>query len=385
MEKVRLGLIGCGGMGRNHLGYLDKVDGVELTAVSDTVAELAESTASQYGGKAFTDGHELIGSGLVDAILIATPHYFHPEYAIAGFEAGLHVLTEKPVAVTAKAAAAVNAAHQNHPRIVYSAMFQQRARPLWKAVKRMVASGEVGELIRVSWTITNWFRTQAYFDSGGWRATWKGEGGGVLINQCPHNLDLFQWFVGMPSKVSAICGIGKYHDIEVDDEVLATMEFDNSAVGTFITSTGEAPGINRLEIVGDNGTLIAEGGKLTFLRNQTPVREFRENSPERFATPAVDRYEITPGGKDDQHRAITQNFINAILHGEELIAGGEEGIHGLELGNAMLMSGLTHQPVSIPTDREAFEKLLEDLISKSTFQKKRVKQAVPAGDLGSSF
>lgn len=386
MNEVRLGVIGSGGMAQSHMSYFDKVKGLKFVAASDVDPATLKVVTSKYNVKGFDDGHKLIESGDVDAILIATPHYFHPEYSLAGFKAGLHVLTEKPVAVTAKAAEDVNNAYEKVKAkgVVYAAMFNQRTRADWRQVKRMVGSGQVGEIMRVSWTITNWFRTQAYYDSGGWRATWKGEGGGVLINQLPHNLDLFQWFVGMPKRVQAMVGLGKHHSIEVEDEVVAMMEFPNGAVGTFISSTGEAPGVNRLEIVGDNGTLIAGDDGMKFIQNSVSSREFLQTSPERFATPDKTVYNITPGGKSPEHQGITQNFVNAILHGEKLIAPGVEGIHGLELGNAMLMSGITGKPVDVPTPRAEFDALIQDLIKKSKFQKKEPRKTA-AVDLAGSF
>jgi len=384
MDKLRFGIIGCGSMATHHMNYLSEIPRVSVAAVCDIDDDALKRAVDKTGGQGFEDGHALIDSGEVDAILIATPHYFHPVYAMHAFEKGLHVLTEKPVAVTARAAQEVNEAHQQHKGLVYGAMFQQRTNPGWRTIKRLIDNGRIGELLRVNWTITNWFRTQAYYDSGGWRATWEGEGGGVLINQCPHNLDLFQWWVGMPSKVTAKVGLGKYHHIEVEDEVAAILEFDNGAIGTFVTSTGEAPGINRLEIVGENGTLISDDKGIRFRENHTPVGEFRKTSPERFGTPPTDDSEISPGGKGGAHRIITENFVAAVLDGTELIASAEEGIHGLELGNAMLMSGLTGKTVPIPTDRDAFDEMMKDLAKNSTFKKAEVKDSGPVA-MGSSF
>ncbi len=376
MSDVRMGVIGCGSMANHHMDYLNEIEGCTFVAAADNDKQAVSAAVEKHGIKGFDDGFALINSGEVDAVLIATPHYFHPPYGMAAFEKGIHVLTEKPVAVTAKAAQEINEAHKKHPKVVYAAMFQQRTRRDWQKVKQMVESGQLGELMRVNWTVTSWFRTQTYYDSGGWRATWEGEGGGVLINQCPHNLDLFQWFVGMPDKVWALAGLGKYHHIEVEDEIVAMMTFANGAVGTFITSTGEAPGINRLEIVGDKGTLITEGGTITFLENEPAAKDFCQNSPERFKRPDVHRHEIKIGGEGGKHREVTENFISAIRNGTPVIAPAEEGIHGLELGNAMLMAGITGQPVDVPTDREAFDQLMKDLAKNSTFQKKEAKTSV---------
>jgi predicted dehydrogenase len=381
MDRVRLGVIGAAGsMAGAHITYFKDVDGLDFIAASDVAAEPLAKLAEEHGVKAFDDASAMIASGEIDAVLIACPHYDHPRYATEAFDAGVHVLCEKPVAVTALAADQVNAAYLNavkkHPGLIFAGMFNQRTDPTWKEIKRLCCDGSVGQIMRVSWTITTWFRTQTYYDSGGWRATWAGEGGGVLINQCPHNLDLFQWFVGMPSRVTANVSLGKYHHIEVEDDVSAIVEFANGAVGTFVTSTGQTPGINRLEIVGENGTIISDGHRadgLTYLRTAEPVSHFCKTSPERFANvPATEIHIKPPKAPGTEHQRVTRNFVETLLAGgsqDDLIAPGTEMIHGLELGNAMLMAGLTGQPVELPTDRQAFADLLEDLKAKSTFQK----------------
>ncbi len=369
MDQVRIGVIGCGTMARKHMGYFGRIEGLKFTAAADLDRGAAAAVADKYGVRAFTSATDLMDSGLVDAVLIAVPHYFHPEFSIGAMRRGLHVLTEKPVAVTAKDAETVNRFHADHPHLVYAAMFNQRTNPCWKKVKQIIDSGELGAIMRVNWIITNWFRTQSYYDSAGWRGTWRGEGGGVLINQCPHNLDLLQWFAGMPTRITALVGIGKRHRIEVEDEVTAIMEYANGATGVFVTSTGEAPGTNRLEIAGESGRLITDGGtKIEFIRTDVPVTEFLNTAPGR-SIPSTSKATIEVASDRPEHRGILQNFINAILHDEPLIAQGEEGIHGLELGNAMLMSGLRREPVPLPTDREAFASLIANLSETSTFQR----------------
>jgi predicted dehydrogenase len=261
-----------------------------------------------------------------------------------------------------------------------------RTVPLYKKIKSLVAEGELGDVTRLSWIVTDWFRTWSYYASGGWRATWAGEGGGVLINQCPHNLDLIPWLTGMmPSRVTAVASLGKTHPIEVEDEVSAILEFSNGAIGHFVTTTGEAPGTNRLEICGDRGKLVAENGKLTFHRTRKGVRETRETSPEAFAQ--VETWQsdipIAPGGPDG-HRAVMQNFIHAIQSDEPLIAPGAEGARGLEIGNAMLMAGVTRKPVDLPLDGDAYEQLLKDLHQQYGGKKTLQTRAVQA-DMASSF
>jgi len=389
MEQVRIGIIGLGNMGSAHAKYMNSVAGAKLTAVADHEQEKIDRTLENLGDEAkgvrsFAEGSELIEKGEVDAVLIATPHYDHPTLAMQAFDRGLHVLCEKPVAVTAKAAAEVNDKYRGmSKKPVYGAMFQQRTSPQWKEVKRMIDAGDLGEIKRVSWIITDWYRSQIYYDSGGWRATWAGEGGGVLINQCPHNLDLLQWFVGMPNKVTSIVGLGKHHRIEVDDDVTAILEYANGATGTFITTTGDSPGTNRLEITGDRGKLVAERG-LTWFRNHQPTTEHLRTTDQAFGKVPCDKHTIELGGKGEGHKTVTQNFVNAILHDEPLIAEATEGINGLELGNAMLMSGVTGRPIEVPTPRDEFDQLIQKLAAESTFSKpKETKQAKV--DISSSF
>ena len=290
MKQVRLGIIGMGNIGKYHADYLlnQKVSRAELVAVADAFAPLE----AYQSLKTFKDGGELIRSGAVDAVIIATPHYQHTTLGIAALEAGLHVIVEKPISVHKADAERLIAAHARRPDLVFSAMFQLRTEPRYVKIKRLITSGELGEIIRVNWIITDWFRTEAYYASGGWRATWKGEGGGVLLNQCPHNLDLVQWLAGMPARVRGFCQLGRYHQIEVEDNVTVYFEYPNGATGVFITSTGEAPGANRLEIAGTRGRLVLEQGRLSFLRNELPMDEFSRTSKAGFARPDTWQIEV---------------------------------------------------------------------------------------------
>ncbi|MEM1026846.1 MAG: Gfo/Idh/MocA family oxidoreductase [Planctomycetota bacterium] len=391
--QVRLGVIGAaGGMASSHRRYYDQIPSLKLAAVSDISQDLLDPICEETGAKAWLDAEAMITSGEIDAVFIACPHYDHPRYSQLAFKHGVHVLTEKPVAVTALAAEQTNAAYaeavKSNPKLIYAAMFNQRTQPGWKEVKRLCSDGSIGELMRISWTITTWFRTQAYYDSGGWRATWSGEGGGVLLNQCPHNLDLLCWFVGSPVSVTAKADLGKYHDIEVEDDVAALLTFENGAFGTFVTSTGQTPGINRLEIVGTHGTLVSDNNGLVYKRAEQPVDAFTKTSTERFGNVPCTELKITPTPQNTpDHQPITENFIETIAKGgtqADLIAPGTEGIAGLELGNAMLMSGLTNQTVNIPTDRPAFDAMLEDLKTKSTYKKPEVSNSGPLSMAGSA-
>ncbi len=368
MDKVRMGVIGVGGMGSHHATYILKgeVNRAELAAVCD----IDEGKLKPFGAvKTFTDSAELIRSGLVDAVLIATPHYAHTTIGIDAMQNGLHVLTEKPIAVHKADAERMIDAHKANPKLVFSAMFNLRTQPIWQKLKQLIDSGEVGELTRVNWIVTDWFRTQAYYASGGWRATWSGEGGGILLNQCPHNLDLMQMLFGMPSRIRAFMRFGGKHDIEVEDEVTAYLEYPNRATGVFIAGTGEAPGTNRLEIAGERGKVVVEGGKIAFTRNETPMTEFSRTAKAGFGKPPVWHIDV-PFGQGGGHKFITQNFVDAILDGTPLIAPAEEGIKSVEMATSMTYSQLKDVTVELPLDSAAYEATLKDLIANSKYVKK---------------
>ena len=379
---VRLGIIGVGTMGSYHAKYL--LDGTIKRAELTAVADIDPTRLEPYPSLARFDSAEtLIRSGLVDAVIIATPHYAHTTIGIDALQQGLHVLVEKPISVHKADCQRLIAAHTNKKQ-VFAAMFNQRTDPRFKTIKKMIDAGELGDLWRVNWIITDWFRTEAYYASGTWRATWKGEGGGVLLNQCPHNLDLLQWMTGLPVRVRGFASLGKYHNIEVEDEVTAYFEYANGATGVFVTSTGEAPGTNRLEIAGDKGKIVVEGDKVIFVQNAIPMREFSKTSPERFAKPATTVKELPVAGRGGQHAEITQNFVDAILDGVPLIAAAEEGIRSVELGNAMIYSALTDQTVTLPLDAHAYEEFLFGLIRNSKLEKKAAAQTGTV-DMSKSF
>jgi predicted dehydrogenase len=325
----------------------------------------------------------MIHSGEIDAILIATPHFSHPAIGISALEQGLHILVEKPIAAQKADAEKLIAASRAKPGLVFSGMFQFRGDPRYERLKRLVEGGDLGRLARVSWIVTDWFRTEAYYSSGGWRATWRGEGGGVLLNQCPHNLDLWQWICGRPSKVRAFCQFGRYHDIEVEDSVTAYMEYPEGATGAFITSTGEAPGTNRFEIVGERGKVVLEHGKIQFTRNEASMFDFSRSSKAGFAKPEVWNVEILFDPSGAGHHLIVQNFVNAILDGEKLLCPGEEGLWSVELANAMLYSSLTGQTIDLPLDAQAYELKLKELMASSARQKTLVQST--AEDFSKSF
>ena len=387
-EKLRMAIVGVGDMGRLHARDVHQLANTELVAVCDSNQARANEVAAQYGVKVTYDYRDLLTKAGVQALLIATPHYDHTPISIAALEQGVHVLVEKPIAVHAKDARSMIAAYEvakaNHPDLVFAAMFQQRTYGHYLRIKSLIDGGELGKLVRTTWIITDWFRTQIYYDSGDWRATWAGEGGGVLLNQCPHNLDLYQWLVGMPARVTGFANIGKYHDIEVEDEVTAYFEHEDGMVGHFVTSTAESPGTNRLEIVGERGKLVLENERLTFYRNRGSMLRFIEEATGGFdkVEHQVSEVPFEHHGQPG-HRLIIENFADVVLAAAPLIAPAAEGLHSVMLGNAIMLSSFLNKKIDMPIDEDLYEKKLMALIEGSRYQK--TTRDVSDVDMGKSF
>ncbi|CAG7604100.1 Glucose--fructose oxidoreductase [Paenibacillus solanacearum] len=374
MDKVRFGIVGIGNMGKGHEGYFAKneIKGGELTAMVDTDPSKLDWARCHYGDRyqLFDNLDAFFASKAFDAVLICTPHYDHPTVAVAAFKHGYHVLVEKPAGVYTKQVREMNEAAAKSDK-AFGIMYNQRTNPLYQKLRDLITSGELGEVRRTNWIITNWYRSQSYYDSGGWRATWAGEGGGVLINQDPHQLDLWQWTVDMmPMRVRAFCHFGKYRNIEVEDDVTAYVEYENGATGLFVTTTGEAPGTNRYEVTGDRGKIVIEDGKMTFWRLVVPEPEFNAKFKGGFGSPECWKCEIPVKGSDGtQHKGITQNFVDHILKGTKLLAPGEEGIKGLTLSNAMHLSTWTDNWVDLPINEDLYYEKLQERIKFSSFKK----------------
>lgn len=378
MKMVRFGIIGTGFMGGNHAAWLHagNISGACLTAVCDIAPARLDWARQTFGDEVaiYQDYHELLSSGKVDAVLIATPHYLHPVIAIDALEAGLHTLVEKPAGVYTQKVREMNAVAAAHPNLVFGMMFNQRTNPLYRKIKEMVSSGEIGELRHVNWVITSWYRPQKYYEQSAWRATWGGEGGGVLANQAPHQIDLLQWICGMPSSVSANLKYGSHRKITVEDDVLATLEYPNGATGVFVTCTHDILGTDRFEIFGNKGKIVIENSR------KATIRILRRPEEELNATLTFDDVRALVRGTGSgeklydetvldipdqwgvQHQQVLSNFTDAVLNGVPLIAPGQEGIKGLTLANAMYLSSWTGQPAAIPFDESQFYRLLQKKI-----------------------
>ena len=379
MKELKIGIIGIGNMGHTHAKNIfeGKINRLKLVAVCDIDKSKLEKAKEEFPNiLTFETADELLASKSVDAVIIATPHYFHTEIAIKAFESGLNVLTEKPAGVRASDVLKMNSAAEKSGK-VFGIMWNQRTNPLFNKAKELVENGTLGSMKRMVWIITNWYRTQSYYNSATWRATWSGEGGGVLLNQAPHNLDLWQWIFGMPAAIYASCDVGKWHNIEVEDDATIIGYYKNGATATFITSTGEYPGTNRLEISGSKGKMVLEKGKLTLTLTEGDEREFCYTCPEGFPHFETKETIIEQNEKETAHNGILQNFTDAVLDGKNLLASGYEGINEITLSNAAYLSAWTGKKVELPLDYNAFDqelkKRIESSVGERTVSEKKAK------------
>lgn len=370
-NAIKLGVIGLGNIAQQHINNITSgaVKQCKITALCSRNKTLL---ADELGASHFQQYQDLIDSGLVNAVLIATPTMSHFDIAKYALEKNIHVMLEKPIGLSSLEGEKLVALAKKETK--FALMLNQRTDPTFKKIKAVVDSGVLGEIQRTHWTMTNWFRPDIYFQVSDWRATWQGEGGGLLVNQCIHNLDIFQWICGMPSKITAFSEFGKYHNIEVEDEVTAYLQYNNKATGVFIGSTGEAPGVNRFDIIGDKGSLhfAVEGGKskLTQKLNAQSTAEFCANTDEMFGMPAVTESDISTTETVNQHAIIMNNFVNAIHHDEPLIAPAQDGLASLDIANAMLLSTWQKQAIALPMDRNAYQKELNKKATASTLRTK---------------
>lgn len=373
-RKLKVGLIGLGNMGSSHARDLACMENVDLVGVCDLVKDLADKFADSCKTKAYYNYRDLFAESGLEAVVIAVPHFDHTPISIEALGLGIHVMCEKPVSVHVNDAKKMDAAYaeakKKYPDLVYGLMFMERTHPNYMKIKDILESGEMGRLVRATWINTAWFRSQAYYNSGGWRATWAGEGGGILTNQCPHNLDMYQWLFGLPEKVSGFAHLGKYHDIEVEDEVTGYFEHANGMVGHFIVSTAETPGTNRLEIVGENGRLIYENGKITLNRNRVSMFRFLKETKETFGN-VESWYTEIPSCPNlaGPHRVVLERFAAAILSHGTLVAEGCEGLNSVMLANAIMLSSHKGQGVALPLDGDEYEAILKERAKTSRFVK----------------
>lgn len=368
MKKVKLGIIGFGTQGGAYAHFIttNKVPNMELAAICDIDEKQREAAKEKYPDVLIFDNYiDLLDSGKVDAIVTTVPHYFHPEMGIEALKRDVHALIEKPAGVYTKQVQELNDFSKTKPDIAFAIFFNQRTNPLYQKLKQLIDDGVIGNIRRTNWLITTWWRPQNYYDQGAWRATWAGEGGGVLVNQSPHQLDLFQWICGMPTKVYSNVKYGYQRDIAVEDEVTAVVDYENGATGVFITCTHDVLGTDRFEIHGDKGKIIVDDSKTITLKklaisevemNKTMSMEdvanlVRGGDTSNLYTEEVLTFENTWG---KQHINVLENFAAHILDGTPLIGPGTDGIHGVRLANAIHLSSWLGKKVEIPFDEDLY-------------------------------
>ena len=385
-KKVKIGILGFGNMGTGHARNImeGKCPELELTAIADKNPARIEAVKEAYGDKiaTFATAEEMFDSGLIEGCIIAVPHYDHTVYSIECMKRGIHVMCEKPAGVYAKAVREMNAEADKHPEVVFGMMFNQRTNHVYRKMRELVKSGKYGEIRRTNWIITNWYRTQYYYDSGDWRATWSGEGGGVLLNQCPHQLDLWQWICGMPVKVRSNLRFGQWHDIEVEDDVTTYVEYENGATGVFITTTGDAYGTNRFEVQMDKAKLVVENDQLTVYEFEYSTEEYTRTLQSSFTSMPVKKLEIETDGQNPQHVGVLNAWAGAILRGEPLVADGREGINGVTLSNAMHLSCFLDKMVELPIDDDLF---YEELMKRVATSRRKEGGVSVVADTSSSY
>lgn len=372
MTSLRLGVIGLGNIGQQHIKHIQS-GAVKHCVITCLASRNPNHLARELGAKHFTDFRELVDSGLCDAVLIATPTFNHLEMGLYALDKGLHVLMEKPLGLSlAEAEQLLGAQRANQ---VFALMLNQRVAPVFAKMKRIIQTGTLGELQRTHWTMTNWFRPEVYFQVSDWRATWYGEGGGLLVNQCIHNIDIFQWLTGMPVSLTGFCGFGKYHDIEVEDEATAYFQYANGATGVFVGSTGESPGVNRLDIVGDKGMLSFNGERLFLTENTPATSEYNRDTKDMFGQPNTSQTDITPTEQVNQHALVIDNFVQAILNQTPLIAPAKDGLDSLAIANGILWSAWSNKAVDYPLDSQGYQRALDEKLRQSGLREKADIQA----------
>ncbi|WP_248926572.1 Gfo/Idh/MocA family protein [Paenibacillus hamazuiensis] len=387
---IQIGIIGMGNMGKLYLELLDGMDGCRVVSIWSQNEEKVRTLSAAYQIQGYTDVDAMLDADDLDAVIVATPHYQHTQMSIEALRRNIHVLVEKPVAAHLSDAMRMIAVYEKqkrmNPGLVFAAIYQLRTASRWKTIKQTIQEGKLGKIMRFSWINTNWFRPQAYFNVGNWRGTWQGEGGGVLLNQCAHNIDLMWWLFGRPEAITATAAFGKYHDIEVEDEVHAILEYSGGLVGTFVASTSESPGTDRLEIVGEYGKLVCEDKKIRLYQNTESALEYIYSSKEAFGKVQHHISEIeADDGAESGHRLILSDFLHAVAERKSPLVPAEEGLHSLMMINGMVLSALQGCKLHVPIDAEQYEQSLRRLIEKSTYRKPDVDGSLIDVDVKASF
>lgn len=365
-KTIKFGVIGIGGMGANHANLLlnNRIKNASLSAICDTNEFFLKNFPDI---PCYTNASEIFNKKIIDVAIISTPHGSHISLGKQALENHIDVIIEKPLAVTTRQCKDfINFAKKCTAK--FGIMLNQRTNPAFIKLKEMINKGELGKIHRYQWTITDWFRTNYYYNISDWRATWRGEGGGVLMNQSIHQLDLCQWLFGMPDSLYTDMRLGHFHDIEVEDDVTSIMKYKDGLKGIFTTTTGESPGVNRLEIASDYGLVVFENNMINWKKVTDSTTNFIKNSNTLFDMPVVETFNFEFPNEEDEHiehSRIIQNFTNFLLGQEELYVPGDQGLNSVELINAMILSGLEEKEIKLPLNEKIYENKINDLIKKN--------------------
>ena len=371
MDKVRVALIGFGGMGKIYAQMIQfgMVPGMKLNGVCCRNPEGQALLREQFPDVAiYPDADDMEAHGdEFDAVIIVTPHTSHISIGYRFAKLGKHILMDKPAGTVAGEVEGL-VRFCEEKGLAFSMIFNNRQLPVFQAMKRKLESGILGNLHRAVWVCNDWYRSPAYHASAGWRSSWNGEWGGMMVNQNPHYLDMWNWFFGLPDRVYAAMEFGRYNDFLVDDAIDLQLYYDNGFHGTFISATGEAPGVNRLEIWGSKGRLTLEGNKITFAENEMSVEEFGAVNKEKFAKIPYTVSEEVLDQQVNPYAIIMENFARHLLSDEPLLTTGWDGLRQVQLANAIYVSGWEERKVPVPV---AEERYLDGMVIRQEMEKNR--------------
>lgn len=371
MEKIRMAVIGIGIMGKKYAKMIREgmISGMRLGAVCCRSQENIQWAKAQLGEEipVFENTKQLFeSSDLFDACLIVTPHKLHPEMIMQALDAGKHVFCDKPIGISMKQCQGIRE-KLDQSGLVFAMMFHQRMYPKYERIHTLLENGTLGQIRRIMVENSRYYRTWYYHKSGSWRSSWKGEGGGALLNQGQHLLDIWQWLFGMPDSLYAMIPYGKYNDFSVDDEATILMKYPDKKTAVLILTTGEGTWTERMEIAGSKGTLILEDNHLTLHLYDQDLDDYKKtaacSSREEFKEKVLE--EVFPEDQEPYEEMLT-DFAQAVLKKRPVRVNGLEGLNSLELTNAAYLSAWTGETVALPLDAERYERELEKRITDET-------------------
>lgn len=359
---IRIGIAGIGFIAEEYIKLITggAVQGADITALSSRNAAHMAEIKEKYNLKnavLFTDYEDMLRCGRIDMVMICTPHFQHPKMAISAIERNIHTLIEKPVGVFPEELDALEHCIRNHAHVQSGVLYCRRTNPIYASIKQLLEEGALGTIKRITWIITDMYRPQIYFDSVSWRGTYSAEGGGMLMNQVSHHIDLLVWLCGLPEDMQAHCYTAQERNIEVENEVSITMEYSGKAIGQFIASTRECPGSNRLEISGSKGQIILENERKLIARTlQTDEKEFAVATQESYGKIPYEEWEQILEAPDNRilQAAIVNNFLRALEGKAQVLCPVMEAIQAQQFIQGAYLSSWQEKKLKLPVDTDAY-------------------------------